>query len=182
MSGSCLGLGVADSITMSSFSPAESERWFASLPKVALSANALLRDPQGRVALVRNTYRTGWSLPGGVVDDNEPPAEACARELAEELGFKVERVGPLLAVQWAQRADGNPQQFLSLTFDAGVCPDPGLLRAQPEEIAEVGFFDLGDLPSDTRPFIAHRLAALRDSPGVVAYIEERLPVHGEGAI
>lgn len=157
---------------MSSFTPLENAKWFAGLPKMALSANGLLRDPRGRVALVRNTYRDGWALPGGVVDDNEPPGVACVRELAEELGFTVPRIGPLLAVQWAQRMDGNPLQFLNLTFDAGVCPDPAALRAQPEEIAEIGFFELDDLPSDTRPFIARRLAAIRDAHGTVAYLEE----------
>lgn len=160
---------------MSSYTPVEAAEWFATLPKMALSANALLRDPQGRIALVRNTYRQGWSLPGGVVDDNEPPAAACVREVAEELGFTVQRLGPLLAVQWAQRVDGSPLQFLSLTFDAGVCPDPAALRAQPDEIAEIGFFDLDDLPAGTRPFITRRLAAIRDAPGSVAYLEETFP-------
>lgn len=167
---------------MSAFSPLESAQWFASLPKLALSANAVLRDTQGRIALVRNTYREGWSLPGGVVDDNEPPALACVRELAEELGYTVERVGPLLAVQWAQRSNGSPLQFLSLTFDAGVCRQPELLRPQPEEIAEIGFFALGDLPPGTRPFIAHRLAAIREGRGEVAYLEETWPANGAGPI
>lgn len=173
---------LADSISVTSYSPLESARWFASLPKLALSANAVLRDEHGRVALVRNTYREGWSLPGGVVDDNEPPAEACARELAEELGYLVERVGPLLAVHWTQRFNGSPLQFLSLTFDAGVCREPELLRAQPEEIAEIGFFDLGDLPQGTRPFIAHRLAAIRDARGAVVYLEETWPANGADPI
>jgi ADP-ribose pyrophosphatase YjhB (NUDIX family) len=161
---------------MSPFSPLEAAQWFAGLSKLALSANAVLRDPLGRVALVRNTYRDGWSLPGGVVDDNEPPAAACVREVAEELGFEVERLGPLLAVHWAQRASGSPLQFLSLTFDAGVCPDPGLLRAQPEEIAEIGFFDPGDPPPGTRPFIARRLRAIHDAPGTLVYLEETRPL------
>ena len=164
--------GLADSITMSSFTPFEAARWFETLPKMALSANALLRDPQGRVALVRNTYRQGWSLPGGVVDDNEPPGAACVREVAEELGFAVQQLGPLLAVQWMQRIDGSPLQFLNLTFDVGVCPDPAVRRAQPEEIAEIGFFDLDDLPTDMRPITARRLAAIRDAKGAVVYLEE----------
>lgn len=160
---------------MSAFTPLEAAQWFATLPKLALSANAVLRDPEGRVALVRNTYRPGWSLPGGVVDDNEQPTAACVRELAEELGFTVQQLGPLLAVQWAQRLDGSPLQFLSFTFDAGECPDPAQLRAQPEEIAEIGFFDLDDLPADTRPFIRRRLDAIHKAPGTIVYLEETFP-------
>jgi ADP-ribose pyrophosphatase YjhB (NUDIX family) len=167
---------------VTSFSPLESARWFATLPKLALSANAVLRDEAGRVALVRNTYRPGWSLPGGVVDDNEPPTAACVRELAEELGYVVERVGPLLAVQWAQRSNGSPLQFLSLTFDAGVCREPRLLRAQPEEIAEIGFFEFGDLPEGTRPFIAHRLAAIHEARGSMVYLEETWPANGASPV
>jgi 8-oxo-dGTP diphosphatase len=154
----------------------EPNEWFASLPKVALSANAVLRDESGWIALVRNTYRAGWSLPGGVVDDNEPPAAACARELEEELGFRVTEVGPLLAVQWAQRAPGSAMQFMSLTFDAGVCEDPAALVAQPDEIAEIGFFPIDKLPDGTRPFIARRLRAIHKAEGALVYLEETAPV------
>lgn len=151
----------------------DNAQWFASLPKVALSANAVLRDDQGRVAMVRNTYREGWSLPGGVVDDNEPPAAACVRELAEELGFAAAGPGRLVAIQWAPRHADSTMQFLSLTFDLGVCADPAALRIQEEEIAQVGFFPLDDLPEDTRPLIARRLRAIGGAaPGSVVYLEE----------
>ena len=154
------------------FTPEETAAWYASVPKVALSANAVLRDPQGRIALVRNTYRDGWSLPGGVVDDNEPPADAAVREVREELGHEVVGEAKLLSVQWAARGSG-PLQFLSLTFDVGVCEDPSTLVAQEEEIAEIGFFPIDALPPDTRPFIARRLHALAaDGSAGVTYLEE----------
>jgi 8-oxo-dGTP diphosphatase len=158
---------------MTSSAELATARWFASLPKVALSANAVLRDPEGRVAMVRNTYREGWSLPGGVVDDNEPPGAACVRELVEELGFLAADPARLVAVQWAPRHPGSSVHFLSLTYDLGVCADPSALCRQEEEIAEIGFFPLDDLPADTRPIVARRLLALRDAaPGSVVYLEE----------
>ncbi|MBR7833673.1 NUDIX hydrolase [Actinospica durhamensis] len=163
-------------MTTIGFTPEETAAWYASVPKLALSANAVLRDPEGRVALVRNTYREGWSLPGGVVDDNEPPADACVREVREELGFEVSPDAPvrLLAVQWAERGQG-PVQFLSLTFDVGVCPDPSALRPQEDEIAEIGFFAVDELPEDLRPFMRARMDAI-NAGGFhdVAYLESRL--------
>lgn len=161
-------------MTTLGFTPEETAAWFASIPKLALSASAVLRDRDGRVALVRNTYREGWSLPGGVVDDNEAPADACVREVREELGHAVDVPVRLLAVQWAERGEG-PVQFLSLTFDTGVCADPAALRPQEEEIAEIGFFPLDDLPEDLRPFMRTRLEAIiarrfRD----VVYLESHL--------
>ena len=157
------------------FTPEETAAWYASVPKVALSANAVLRDPQGRIALVRNTYRDGWSLPGGVVDDNEPPADAAVREVREELGHEVLGGAKLLSVQWAARGHG-PVQFLSLTFDVGVCEDPSALVPQEEEIAEIAFFAPDEFPEGLRPFMRHRIQAIVDGGfHDVAYLEEKLP-------
>jgi ADP-ribose pyrophosphatase YjhB (NUDIX family) len=160
-------------VTTIRFTPEETAAWYASVPKLALSANAVLRDPRGRIALVRNTYRDGWSLPGGVVDDNEAPADAAVREVREELGFEVTQPATLLAVQWAARGAG-PVQFLSLTFDVGRCADPALLVAQEEEIAEIGFFPPDELPAGVRPFMRHRVEAMAEGDfHSVAYLEEK---------
>ncbi len=50
--------------------------WFASLPTMYGSAAALITDtdgPSARVLLVKPNYRAGWSLPGGILEQGEPP-------------------------------------------------------------------------------------------------------------
>lgn len=42
-----------------------------------------------RILLVRSTYQSWWSLPGGRVGRGEEPRAAAARELAEEAGLAV---------------------------------------------------------------------------------------------
>jgi ADP-ribose pyrophosphatase YjhB (NUDIX family) len=162
-------------VTTIRFTPEETAAWYASVPKVALSASAVLRDKQGRIALIRNTYRDGWSLPGGVVDDNEPPADAAIREVREEVGHEVIGPATLLVVQWAGRGLG-PVQFLNFTFDAGVCEDPSALVPQEEEIAEIAFFAPDALPEDLRLFMRHRMDAIigNDFQGIT-YIQEEEP-------
>lgn len=55
----------------------------------------LFTDALGRLLVVKPTYKPGWELPGGSVEDGESPGRAAVREIAEELG--VERpVGRLL--------------------------------------------------------------------------------------
>jgi ADP-ribose pyrophosphatase YjhB (NUDIX family) len=55
-------------------------------PAVFGVAGAIL-DGEGRVLLVRQTYMTGWRLPGGGLDHGEAPEKALRRELHEELGL-----------------------------------------------------------------------------------------------
>ena len=46
-----------------------------------------LEDREGRVALIRHSYRSGWFLPGGGVDRHELPETAALREAREEAGL-----------------------------------------------------------------------------------------------
>lgn len=45
---------------------------------------------QGDVLIVKNSYRNHYTLPGGYIRPDETPAEAGARELAEECGIYVQ--------------------------------------------------------------------------------------------
>ena len=42
---------------------------------------------EGKVLLVRQTYMTGWRIPGGGIDRGETPEAAVRRELKEEIGL-----------------------------------------------------------------------------------------------
>jgi 8-oxo-dGTP diphosphatase len=63
----------------------------------------------GRILVVRQSYRRNPSWPGGGIQPNEAPREAARRELAEEVGLSVhaEDLGPAreLDVIWDFRRD-----------------------------------------------------------------------------
>src|SRR3712207_117201 len=77
-------------------------RWFQELAgrstgfPLRAAVRALVRDPAGRVLLVRFEFphETVWALPGGGVDEGESDEEAIARELREEAGFREFDLGP----------------------------------------------------------------------------------------
>ena len=54
---------------------------------VAFGVAGAIRDGQGRVLLVRQSYMPGWRLPGGGPGWGEPPEMSMRRELQEEVGL-----------------------------------------------------------------------------------------------
>lgn len=58
-----------------------------------------------RALLLRNSYQPLWSAPGGGVRRGEAPADAAARETAEEVGLSVDpaALSPALDVEHAFR-------------------------------------------------------------------------------
>ncbi len=61
--------------------------WFVRRPRTHGALVAIWFE--GKVLLVRSSYRAQRSLPGGYVRRNEHPRDAAARELREELGIRV---------------------------------------------------------------------------------------------
>ncbi|GII83793.1 NUDIX hydrolase [Sphaerisporangium siamense] len=54
------------------------------------SVNAFVFDDEGRLLLARHSEQGDvWSAPGGIVEPDEPPAEAVVRETREEVGLDV---------------------------------------------------------------------------------------------
>ncbi|WP_031510343.1 NUDIX hydrolase [Streptomyces megasporus] len=84
-----------------------------------VAAGVLLFDEEDRVLLVDPTYKPGWEFPGGIVEPGEPPTRAGVREVAEELGLRLDTAPRLLVVDWeAPRPPGHGG--LRLLFDGGL--------------------------------------------------------------
>ncbi len=59
-------------------------------PSFWVGAMCLVERADGALLLVRQSYRRGWTLPGGLLKRNEAPAEAAVRETREEIGLDIE--------------------------------------------------------------------------------------------
>ncbi|GAB4532071.1 MAG: hypothetical protein Tsb0014_16140 [Pleurocapsa sp.] len=55
------------------------QEYLASLPKKIMGAGCLLFNTEGKILIVKPTYKDAWNLPGGVVEANESPRNACIR-------------------------------------------------------------------------------------------------------
>ena len=107
------------------------------LPAIPVSAGALIFDGNGRLLILNPTYKSGWTIPGGVMEaDGETPWQACQREVLEETGLAVARAR-LVCVDFRPPRDGN-QGGVRFLFHCGALDDGALtdITLQPEEVSE----------------------------------------------
>jgi ADP-ribose pyrophosphatase YjhB (NUDIX family) len=88
------------------------QEYLASLPKKVMGAGCLFFDTEGKILVVKPVYRDTWNLPGGVVEANESPQNACIREVREEIGIEI-KPKRLLCIDYTSK---NPEGIESLQF------------------------------------------------------------------
>jgi 8-oxo-dGTP pyrophosphatase MutT (NUDIX family) len=108
---------------------------------VRLGVTAAILDPSGRLLLTRRADNGEWCMPGGAVDPGESLAEACAREVREEIGVEA-RITRLLGTYSspdivAAYPDGNRAQIVAAVFRAEIVSGA---PAVSDEVTEVGWF------------------------------------------
>lgn len=116
-----------------------SDDYWTTVNRVLAGAGAYITDEQGRVLLVKPNYRPYWGFAGGVVDEGEHPAQACARELVEEIGLVLE-VGPLLTMHWVGGMADRPYPLMHFFFDCGTIAADTPIVLQESELDDYGFF------------------------------------------
>ncbi|HOU92974.1 MAG TPA: NUDIX domain-containing protein [Polyangiaceae bacterium] len=105
---------------------------------------AVARVPDGRWVLVRRADTGEWALPGGTLEWGETLRTAIVRELREEAGVEVRRLGEVVSVY------SDPDRDLrfhavTVVVTAEVTA-PVRPPENPAEIREVGLFSPGELP------------------------------------
>ena len=150
------------------------------LPRVPASAGALLRDGDGRILILKPTYKSGWTVPGGQLEeDGESPWEGCRREVAEETGLEVTS-GRLVCVDFLHPRPGRPGGIRFL-FDCGVVDaarHDGLVL-QVEEVSEARWADPDEAVHLLSGPVGRRVARALAATGTV-YLESGRPVPGVG--
>jgi 8-oxo-dGTP diphosphatase len=147
------------------------------LPRIPASAGALVWDRKGRLLILKPTYKSGWTIPGGIVEaDGETPWEACRRETREECGLEL-RHGRLVCVDFLRPRPGRPGGMRFL-FDCGVLAKPTLagIVLQEEEISEYRLARVDRAVRMLSGPVRRRLAAAVKKPRRLHYLEDGRPV------
>ncbi len=146
-------------------------------PLVPVSCGAILLDGQGQLLVVKPSYKSGWSVPGGGMDAGETPWQACRREVFEETGLRVGR-GRLVVVDTRPHQDGR-QLGLRMLFHCGTiaAEDAATIQVQQGEITDHRFVPVAEALQMLRPAISRRVAAGLKARSCV-YLEDGRMVPG----
>jgi 8-oxo-dGTP diphosphatase len=147
------------------------------VPRIPASAGALVWDRKGRLLILKPTYKSGWTIPGGIVEaDGETPWEACQREAWEECGLRMRR-GRLVCVDFLRPRSGRPGGMRFL-FDCGSFDSPALagIVLQKQEITACRFVRAERALDLLSGPVRRRVAATLSKPGRLRYLEDGRPV------
>jgi 8-oxo-dGTP diphosphatase len=128
--------------------------------RIRQAVRALLLDPHDDVLLVRFEFPTAtvWALPGGGLDDGEPPELGLRRELHEELGLTDFELGPHIwnreqIIPMITGHDGQQDRIHLVRVDRFE-PEPmiGWERMRAENVHEVRWWSVAEIgaANDTR--------------------------------
>jgi 8-oxo-dGTP pyrophosphatase MutT (NUDIX family) len=148
------------------------------IPRLPASAGALIFDPAGRLLVLKPTYKSGWTIPGGQVEaDGETPWEACRREVREESGVDI-GTGRLVCVDFL-RPRGDRPGGMRFLFDCGALDAAQLaaVEVQPEEISEYRFVPVPEALELLSGPLRRRVRA-GASARECRYLEDGKPVAG----
>lgn len=90
----------------------------AGTPGFTVGAVCLL-ERDGKLLMLRQPHREGWSLPGGLLNRGESAAQAVQRELVEEIGIRVQVGRPVTVVV------DSPLRRVDVIFRVEVSGDIG---------------------------------------------------------
>ena len=118
---------------------------------------AALADGDGRVLLQQRAPGRAmaglWEFPGGKVEAGELPEPALARELAEELGIRVE-LDALIPACFASAPVGECQMILLLYLCRCWDGEPRPLDASALKWLRPAEMEAAEMPPADRPLIA----------------------------
>jgi 8-oxo-dGTP pyrophosphatase MutT (NUDIX family) len=110
------------------------------------TAMGAVLDGDGRVLLGRRADNGAWTLPGGIIDPAEQPADAAVREIFEETGVIAipEALTSVTTSAPLTYPNGDKVQYLEFCFRCR--PVGGAAAVSDSELVEVGWYAGDALP------------------------------------
>lgn len=122
-------------------------------PLIMAGACVILIDEQDRILLQRRADNGQWGLPGGALEPGESMEQVARRELWEETGMSAGELALLDVFSghtfYYRYPNGDEVHNVTAAY---VCREySGQLRTDNDEVMEVKFFRVQDIPNELSP-------------------------------
>ena len=137
-------------IALGSFQRLRKAAWSITKPR-STGARAICLDEENRLILLKQSYASGWYLPGGAPRSGESKHDTILRELREEVGMtSYGSIKTLFVVN--QRAN-NKRDRQTVFLVTGLSFKAKLSL----EVEAIGAWPLDELPGDIHPSTQYRI-------------------------
>lgn len=121
----------------------------------------IARHPDGRLLMVHDNESDAWTLPGGIMEPAETPAEAVLRELFEETGMSatLTRIVAVIGGPGCETTyrNGDRLAWVATVFAASLgdgTPTPDGVETRDARLLTAEALALLDIRADSRRFLA----------------------------
>ena len=139
------------------------------------ASGGIIFNEKGQLLIVKPIYREDWLIPGGKIEDNESPSQACIREIKEEIGLDL--ILDRLLCMGYHRLSNSGEEFYQFLFHIGSINQNQIndIILQESELCEYRFLDFKDtkglLNSSLFDDISFALRAMEENR--IIYLERR---------
>lgn len=122
-------------------------------PLLQVGTSVIVEDEKGRILLQKRSDNHYWGYAGGSIELDENVEDAAKRELFEETGLTAERL-ELFGIFSGKDMhyiypNGDEVSNIDIVY---ICRDyTGTLRRQENEVEELKFFALNEIPQKISP-------------------------------
>lgn len=114
-------------------------RYLNQLPKKRMGAGCLFFNHKRKMLILKPTYKNHWLLPGGVIEANESPRQACIREVKEETGINCQPIR-LLCVDYVSDRQSKIESIQFVFFGGTISHETEIVIPK-QEISSYQFLE-----------------------------------------
>lgn len=117
-------------------------------PLQMVACAVFLFDEKGNILLQKRADDYTWCVPGGSMELGETPEETARREFMEETGLLLGnlKLFNVVSGEDSHFAYPNGDEIYAVDINYICYEYSGILKKQDEEVIELQFFDVGNLP------------------------------------
>lgn len=120
------------------------QKLYQSFPRKRIAAGALFFNSANKLLIIKPSYYSHWSIPGGVVEAEESPYQTCQRECLEEIGLKAKKL-QLLCLDYKDTVGVKPESLQMIFYGGRLTKnDLSKIKVDNHEIMAYKFINTKD--------------------------------------